>query len=322
MAGLGVLLGLGAFHRETFLVLLPSALWALRAWPAGARLRAALWLATPFTLILALLVWPAYLAKAPYPHALSELADRGLSTGLLEALAHNALANLRLLPFLGPLAWQRSALLHVGLMLGAIVLSRSGAGRTRALAGYSLFASVGTWLPLVPLYRMPDWSGVRLLMAASVPLLLAWAVWLHGLRRPLARLAIGASLLVCGFATAHATTALQQDRRKWHEEGRRLADHLLRTAAGWRPRLVMAPKAYRYAWDAYPVVVIPWDTAIPAMQQLAAAHGPVDLYVVFGGRELREFRRAMLRGALGARYRPAGESLDGSYHAFIRKAER
>jgi len=314
---LGILLGLGTFHRETFLVFVPSALWALLAWPAGSRLRAAPWLLTPFLLILAGLVGPAYLEKAPYPHDLSRIAEAG-GAERVELMRARAIQNLRPAQFFGAAAWQWCATAQLGLIVVAIILFCRWRGAGRSLAGLALLASLGTWLLLVPIHRMPPWMGARMLMMGSVPLVLVVALGLVRVERPWwRRVAIAATLAGSALTMVRSFIELREDRADWFKDGRRYAAYLIRTTADWRPRLVFAPRAYRYAWDAYPVAVIPWSATGLEMQILAARHGPVDVFVVRRPGKAA-FRAAMRRGDFGAKYRVVGEPYLGFNFVFVR----
>ena len=314
---LGTLLGLGTFHRETFLVFVPSALWALRAWPAGSRVRAAAWLLTPFLLLLGGLVAPAYLAKAPFPHDLSQIARAGWPERV-DLIRARAIDNLRAAQFFGAGAWQWCTTAELGLIVVAIILFCRWRGAGRSVAGLALFASLGTWLPLVPVHRMPPWMVVRMLMMGSVPLVLVVALGLARIERPwLRRVAIAATLAGLALTTARSFIELREDRADLFKDGGRYAAYLIQNTAQRNPRLVFAPKAYRYAWDAYPVVVIPWSATGLKMQMVAARHGPVDVFVVRRPGKAA-FRAAMRRGDFGAKYRVVGEPYLGFNFVFVR----
>jgi len=65
-------------------------------------------------------------------------------------------------------------------------------------------------------------------------------------------------------------------------------------------RVMVAAKAYRYGWDAYPVAIVVWDATDLKSVRLVEQALPVDAIVV-----RREERRRFLRGLEDGAYRRA-----------------
>ena len=113
----------------------------------------------------------------------------------------------------------------------------------------------------------------------------------------------GWRLLVPAGVAAVAVSSLGwlgRERARDDAFGRAYSDFLVRSTAGHDVRVMVAAKAYRYGWDAYPVAVVVWDATDLRRVRLVEQALPVDAIVV-----RREERRRFLRGLEDGAYRRA-----------------
>lgn len=119
-AGMAAVLGVGLMHHETILVYVPAALWAAARWPAPLRRRGLV----AFGVVLAACVaaaLPWYLARAPYPHVLTEIVvATDPPSRKLGLLLGNLLANLRAAPLPPSAAWEWNHALQWVTVLAAL----------------------------------------------------------------------------------------------------------------------------------------------------------------------------------------------------------
>jgi hypothetical protein len=132
---------------------------------------------------------------------------------------------------------------------------------------------------------------------------------LRDLWRPLVA---GAVLAVSVVATA----SLGRDRRFHLAFGRDYARFLAATLPP-RPAVVVAAKAYRYGWEAYPVAVVVWEATDLKRVRAVAERVPVDA-IVIREEERRRFLRGMEDGAYGRGFfRASAAPFHGRYHAYV-----
>jgi 4-amino-4-deoxy-L-arabinose transferase-like glycosyltransferase len=318
---LALLLGVGAVHHETFLVYVPAAAWVVARWPQPARTRGLIAGGGLLAACLALVALPLYRARAPYPHALTDVflaADSPAHLAL--TLVRNVLGNLRALPLWPVEAWQRNHALQWVALLAAVAVGLRAGGERRLVAGLAVLGFLGTWLLLAPVYPIADWRAVRVFMHAMPPALAViadalgarpangWRPW-HALRllAPAAVLAVAAGSL----------SEIGRDRALNDDFGRAYSEYLARSTAGADVRLLVAPKAYRYGWDAYPVAIVVWEaTDLKRVRQVEQLL-PVDAIVV-RKEERHRFLRGLQDGAYRRGFRPApGEPFGGRYQVYL-----
>jgi len=284
---LAVLLGLGAIHHETFLALVPSALYALWLWPRGARRRGLLAFIVTLTLCLTLVVWPLRQTLAPHPHWLSTvLAEKDK----VHAVGTMLLRNLRaLVPFGGRAdgmgAVQSAYNTELVAFLLALVVALRHPGPARRLALFSLFHFAATLGGVIAIYPLWDANGYRLFMACLPGALVALGFALTQLQPVQVRgvvVALGLGLL--GWLAAATHLDFARGREEWLDYKVGYADALRQHLCGRRPSFVVAPGAFRYGWEDYPVNVIlssPYGPG-PALQvsELAALQRAVPLDLI------------------------------------------
>jgi 4-amino-4-deoxy-L-arabinose transferase-like glycosyltransferase len=304
-AALGLVLGLGAFHHETILVYVPAAAWVVSRWPPPVRRRALLTGAACLGACL-LAAAPSYLARAPHPHVLSEfLISEETPAQRAGTVTQNVLANLRGLPVWPREAWEWNHALQWLAMIAAVVVGIRKGGERRQVAALSALGFLGTWMVLALFYPIGDWRAVRIFMHAMPPALAVIADAL--VARPAAgwRARHALRLLAPAGVTAVAVSslgAIGRDRASNDQFGMAYSDFLARSTAGRDVRVMVAAKAYRYGWDAYPVAVVVWDATDLKSVRLVEQLLPVDAIVV-----RREERRRFLRGLQDGAYRRAFE---------------
>ena len=323
--GLALLLGAGVVHHETFLVYVPAAAWVVARWPAPAR-RRGLWAGAGVLAACLLAALPLYLDRAPYPHVLSEMFESD-ETPVERAgtLTQNLMANLRGLPIRPREAWEWNHALQWLALVAAAGLGIRRGGERRELAGLAALGFLGTWALLALFYPVGDWRAVRVFMHAIPPALAVIGDALvtraaGGWRwRDALRLLAPAGVAVVGAASLDA---IGRDRALHDAFGRSYSDFLVRGTAGHDVRVVVAPKAYRYGWDAYPVAVVVWNATDLKSVRAVEQQVPVDAIVV-RREEKRRFLRGLDDGAYRRPFRPApGEPFHDRYQLYLAGDER
>ena len=256
--GMGLLLAVTATHHETALALLLPALFALWRWPPEARRRAALQFAAGFLPWMAVVFWPMYRARAPYPHFLSYMGDAVRETGSLRPVLENVSRNLQ--------PWAR---LDVGFAVYAMIVACTAAavavtwrrpGLARRLAIWNALVFVSTFVVLAPVHVLRGWSPVRMFLVMLPPALAVLGASLPAGATRLRRHALPAlALLAFVGVSIPANAWLARDRRDEDEPGRAHSAFIRAHTADAAPRVVVAARGYRYGWDAYPVTVIVVD---------------------------------------------------------------
>jgi hypothetical protein len=168
-----------------------------------------------------------------------------------------------------------------------------------------------TWIGVALFYPLADWRVVRVLTPVVVPAIAVVGGSLVG-RKRLALPLTGAALAV----SVVATVSIGRDRRFHLDFGRDYAAFLARTMPG-RPALVVATKAYRYGWEAYPVAVVVWEATDLKRVRAVATRVPVDAIVVREEEE-RRFLRGQADGAYDRAYALASAvPFHGRYHLYV-----
>jgi len=324
-AALGLLLGLGATHRETFLVFLPTACYALWRWPRPSRLRAFLVFGAALAAWMALVFWPLYQRRAPFPHAFSDLVAAGTGPrALLGTMSNNVASSLAGVPWWGGEAWQwANRAQHLTVAVALVVALRSS-GLRRELGLLAAFVHAATFAGLALVYPLLEWRSVRMLVWSIPPALVAIgaASWWAPAPRRGRRLAATLFLAAVGGASVAGTRWMARDRAAQHEFGVAYAQYLARDLAAFPPRLMIAPKAYRYGWEAYPVAVVVWDVTDLGRVRALDHRLPIDAIVV-REEERRRFLRGLANDAYRGEYQLARpEPFDGKYYLFVNAARR
>ena len=292
---LAALIGLGATARETFLVLVPSALYALWRWPRPARLRGLIVFGAAFASCLLLVLGPLALARAPYPNFLSTILDLGAGPSMWRAVAHNFARNLGGLPCPGahPSGWTFTYQYLAGALLPLFCLARPVA--PRQLAAFVLCSHVATVAVLAGVYPLRDlvpveliavrpatwWAGVRALMFLAGPAAVLLAATIVSIRTRAVRWGVlGATIGLLSLISARSNAVLVADRIGAYRYDEPFSRFVAESTAAFHPRVVLAEGAFLYGWQAYPVNVIWNATAEPA--EIAALERviPIDVIVV------------------------------------------
>jgi hypothetical protein len=124
------------------------------------------------------------------------------------------------------------------------------------------------------------------------------------------------------LAAVSSLATLGRERARDDAFGRAYADFLVRSTAGHDVRVVVAAKAYRYGWDAYPVAVVVWDATDLRRVRLVEQALPVDAIVV-RKEERRRFLRGLEDGAYRRAFAPAAtEPFHDRYQVYLAVGER
>jgi 4-amino-4-deoxy-L-arabinose transferase-like glycosyltransferase len=257
-AAMGLLLAVTATHHETALALLLPALFVLWRWPLGSRRRAAFLFAAGFLPWMALVFWPMYRARAPYPHFLSYMSDTVKETGSLRPVLENLSRNLQ--------PWSR---LDVGFAVYALIVACAAAavalawrrpGLVRRLATWNAVVFASTFVVLAPVHVLRGWSPVRMFLVMLPPALAVLGACLPSRATLLQGHALPAlALLAFVGVSIPANAWLARDRRDEDQPGRAHSAFIRSQTAGVAPRVVIAARGYRYGWDAYPTTVVVVD---------------------------------------------------------------
>jgi CubicO group peptidase (beta-lactamase class C family) len=254
---LGLALALTATHHETALALLLPAAFALWRWPSEGRRSAALAFAAGFLPWMALVFWPLYRARAPYPHVVSFVMDSVRETGSLRPFADTVARNLQ--PWSHPGVGLALYAFIVACAVAAVALSWHRRDLGRSLAAWTALVMAATFVVLAPLHVLRGWIPVRMFVVLIPPALAVIACGLASRRSRLARQGPPAIVLaVCLALSVPANAWLARDRREHADEGRAYSV-FVRQHVPAAARVVIAERAYRYGWDAYPVTVIDVD---------------------------------------------------------------
>lgn len=306
---LAAVLAVGATQRETFLVYAAPAAWAVARWPRRERWRGAVAGGGALAAYLALVFLPFYRARASHPHVLTDALVDG--TGLGAVIARSVRENLAALPFVPREAWQWVYLLQLAALVAAVVVTRRAADERRALAWLAVWGMATTWLGVALVYPLADWRVVRVLMPVAVPAVMVVGAALARAKRP-AGAAAAAAITAVSVAAA---VSIGRDRRFNLDFGRAYSAFLQATLAE-RPPVVVATKAYRYGWDAYPVSVVVWEATDLKRVRAVAERVRVDAIVV-REEERRRFLRGLEDGAYGRGYALVSAApFHGRYHVY------
>jgi hypothetical protein len=266
-AVLGLLLAVGATHRETFVALVPAGIYALTRWP-GARRRAALLAAGCFAVWMAAVFFPLYRARPPYPHALSFLLDATAQSGTGHAIAETLWRNVK--PWSRPDVWLWVYALEWVCAAAAAALALRSSRLGRRLGTWGAATFLVTFAALAPLYWLRGWTAVRMFLYTVPPCVVLLAAAVGAPARRLRRHAVpAAALLAFVAADIVANSWLARDRQAEATRGRAYAAYIRVHTAGAAPRVVIAAAAHRYGWEEYPVAVI--DADIDASRLVALA---------------------------------------------------
>jgi 4-amino-4-deoxy-L-arabinose transferase-like glycosyltransferase len=254
---LGLALAVTATHHETALALLLPAAYALWRWPSEGRRSAALACAAGFVPWMVLVFWPLYRARAPYPHVVSFVMDSVRETGSLRPFADTIARNLQ--PWTHPGVGLALYGFIVCCAIAAVALTWRTRDLRRSLAVWTAIVMAATFVVLLPLHVMRGWIPVRMFVVLIPPALAVIACGLAARGSRLARHGPPAVALgVCLALSVPANRWLARDRQEHADEGRVYSAFVRQHVPG-AARVVIAERAYRYGWDAYPVTVIDVD---------------------------------------------------------------
>lgn len=256
-AALGLALALVATHHETALALLLPAAYALWRWPSTGRRPAVGAFVAGFVPWMALVFWPAYAARAPYPHVVSFLLDEARATGSLRPFGAALARNLQ--PWTHPGAGLAVYAFIVACAVAAVASTWRARDLRRSLAVWTALVLGATFVVLAPLHVMRGWIPVRMFVVLIPPALAVIACGLASRGSRLARHGPPAvALAACLALSVPANAWLARDRQEQGEAGR-AESAFIRAHVPADARVVIAERAYRYGWDAYPVTVVDVD---------------------------------------------------------------
>lgn len=253
---LGLALALTATHHETALALLLPAAFALWRWPAPGRRSAVLAFLAGFVPWMAAAFVPLYRARAPYPHVVSFVLDTVRETGSLRPFADTLARNLQ--PWSHPGAGLAVYAFIVACAAAAVALTWRARDLRRSVAVWTAVVMAATFVVLAPLHVLRGWIPVRMFVALIPPALAVIACGLASRGTAFARHGPPAvALAACLALSVPANRWLARDRQEHADEGRAYSAFIRAHVAS--PRVVIAERAYRYGWDAYPVTVVDVD---------------------------------------------------------------
>jgi hypothetical protein len=309
---LAAVLAAGATQRETFLVYGLPAVWVIARWPVRERWRGALAGGGLLAAYLGCVFVPLYRARASHPHVLTDVLQAG-GTGIARVMARNVRDNLAALPFAPREAWQWVYLVQLLSVAAALLLAWRARDERRPLAGLAVWGLATTWIGVALFYPLADWRVVRVLMPVVVPAIAVVGASLVASARKRTALALASAVLA---VSVPATVSIGRDRRFNLDFGREYAAFLSRTMRK-RPSVVVATKAYRYGWEAYPVAVVVWEATDLKRVRAVATRVPVDAIVVREEEE-RRFLRGQEDGAYNCAYALASAvPFHGRYHLYV-----
>jgi hypothetical protein len=239
-------------------------------------------------------------------------------------MAGNVASSAAGFPFWGAAAWQwASRAQHLSAVL-ALVLALRATGLRRELGLLAAFIHAATFAGLALVYPLLEWRSVRMFVWSIPPALRsigAASAW-----TPAPRIARRLAAAVFFVALAGASVAgarwMARDRAAQHGFGVAYADYLASHLADFPPRVLIAPKAYRYGWEAYPVAVVVWDVTDLGHVRAPEHRLRIDAIVV-RQEERRRFLRGLANGEYRGEYRlTASEPFDGKYYLFVNAPPR
>ena len=155
---------------------------------------------------------------------------------------------------------------------------------------------------MLSLYPLSDWRTVRQFTFALPPamVVVAGAALASGRSLPAVGLRC-AALAVFLFIAADSHRTLIRSRRATLAAQSDYSRFLANALRPYHPRLIIAPAAYRYGWDTYPVSVVVWDaTDLPGTR---AVDNTVRVDAVVVDKEKRRsFLGKIERGAYRGQY--------------------
>lgn len=319
---LGAVLALGAAHRESFLVFLPAAVYAVWLCPRPERGRAAAAFAIVFLVGMALVFWPWHAARPRIPHTgFALLAEAGEPGRLWTAIRDTATTNLTAFVSSAEQGWRRVCALQVATVLVTALVGLRAGGVRRELAALAAWSYLATFVVMFVSYPLSDWRAVRQFMFTLPPAFIVVADAALARRGLLHGIALrwAAPALVL-FTTADAHAVLTRGRRAALATQREYSALLADLLRPYGPRLIIAPAAYRYGWDMYPVSVVVWDaTDLPRTK--AVDHAVRIDAIVVQKEARRLFLSKLERGAYRGQYREANRGRsDERYAVFVNVA--
>jgi 4-amino-4-deoxy-L-arabinose transferase-like glycosyltransferase len=295
---LALLLVLGLFFREVFLVFLLPALYALWVWPSSSRLKSWLIFGSFFLIGVSLLV-PFHAIRAPYPWVVA-VTDWSSPPELLAGIERSVSRNIEEMSkvstkpiYLAQIPKYIITLLVAGSLL---VFER----KWYKLPLYYLITFLPTFLIMFLVFLVYRWAGLRmftLLMPAGIIAACAMLVRLRGKWR---QLALSGGALILLVASISMNNMYAQDREKDYKEQSLQAQTIVDQTIKFdlNPQVVMGDQPFLYGWQQYPVVVI-WRTTSSLDIWLALRRWlTIDLVVVEEVSERDRFLHALEDGLI------------------------
>jgi 4-amino-4-deoxy-L-arabinose transferase-like glycosyltransferase len=258
---LALLLILGMLCRETFVIFLPPALYALWRWPRSTRLKAILIFGAVYLLGMILIFFPLNAARASYPWNTQSIIERKGQLDWVESWA--ALQNHieRNVKTELEVAWEPFSLANSSKYIITILVLLSGwvfEKRLWKLTFYYLFTFLSTLVIMVVLYDIFRWFGGLRIFAMLMPAGIVVACGVLS-RWPIKPRYIAWTLVAVIFLGVSwwANQQMTDIRRSKFEKQLLLTQTLTQQISHLPPpKVVMAEEAFMYGWQNYPVTII------------------------------------------------------------------
>ncbi len=314
--GLATLLIVGVLVRETFLIFLPSALYVLWRWPSTTRQRAGILFGLSFLILLAGVVYPLSLNRSYYPNNFTQVLELGDPQLIAKGFFDNFV--LQISRYLGSLDIFPQDYIQliqsIIVLLGVVSLVRFKKTQ-KAVAGYFLFAYVGTLLFISTFYSGTGWRGLRNLMMTLPPGLillngLFFSLWWKWIRYSL----FLAQFVLFSVFTWYAMESFVADRVEFYKKEYPKAQIIAENINAYHPQVVMGYKPWLYDWEYFPVNVI-WrlPDSLETMQTIQQ-HVTIDAIVVDNLAQRDQIIRASQEGMIAGKFRPVNrEAADGCF---------
>jgi|GEM_PF-6830070 len=316
-----LLLAIGAAIRPTFLLFLPTALYALWRSPEVWRRRAMIWFGISLIVLLATVVYPLSLERAEGSYKFYQILKQGelgaIVRGFVDNFVLQASRHLRP-PQRFPEDYIR--LLQIVIFaLGIVAFIRFRKRTQREAIGFFIVTAVMTWVFLSLFYTPSGARGLRNLMVVLPPGLISLTGLLFSITRTRLRytLTMGLMGILIFFALVGMRGPLQE-RHKFYASESRKAAIFAKVLDPYRPKVVLAYKPFLYAVNSFPVNVIRrLPSSLEMMRQLQE-RVTIDAIVVDNLAERDRFLRASQEGLIEGQYRAINQSPIEGYYFLVR----
>lgn len=319
---LAILMVLGAFCREVFLIFLIPTLYTLWVWPRVTRFKAWLIFGTLFLTGMLVVFLPFYMMRAPYPHVLSDWLKIDDSTKLLLLLQDNIEKNLRKIFELSLRADHLSRFLEYLIFILALISLWKLEKKFRKISLYFLVTYLPTLLLMTVIYLIYQWFiGLRIFAMLLPAGIIAACALLYSL--PVKGRYVALTVMTVGFLTVSLkmNTVQRASRQEEFTEQSILTQTILAQTSNLSPRVIMADHAFLYGWQRYPVTVI-WRPA----RHLEEWHNlrkriVVDVIVAEGEIERDKVFEGLARypGLMVDKFSLLNQNAANGYYVFVRE---